>query len=127
MQYGDADPGHLTGDDARPVFAKHVRALSEKDWKENMDAKWESALAIWLASLEGSCFESNVGKHVKERFEKGDKCAGMLCVRDACGVKSLSTVLKPGRDLGLFVTWATERGRQRWPMSKQRLGLHSMD
>ena len=63
------DPGHMTGDDSRPVFAKHMRAHNEKDWKENMDAKWESALAIWLTILEGSKFESNVGRHVKERFK----------------------------------------------------------
>ena len=44
-----------------PIFAKHVKALSDQDYEKKVDLQWTRALATWLAILEGSRFDSLVG------------------------------------------------------------------
>ena len=42
-----------------PLFAKHVKALFDTDYKQAIDLKWARALACWLTLLESSGFDAS--------------------------------------------------------------------
>jgi len=104
-----------------PIFAKHVKALSDQDYEKKVDFQWTRALATWLAFLEGSRFDSLVGYHVQERLFQQDREGTLVVIRDACGVRSPNTVLKRGRDLQLFFSWAESNRGQWWPIKELHL------
>ena len=104
-----------------PIFAKHVKALSDQDYEKKVDLQWTRALATWLAILEGSRFDSLVGYHVQERLSQQDREGALVVIRDACGVRSPNTVLKRGRDLQLFFSWAESNRGQWWPIKELHL------
>ena len=104
-----------------PIFAKHVKALSDQDYEKKVDLQWTRALATWLAILEGSRFDSLVGYHVQERLFQQDREGALVVIRDACGVRSPNTVLKRGRDLQLFFSWAESNRGQWWPIKELHL------
>ena len=104
-----------------PIFAKHVKALSDQDYEKKVDLQWTRALATWLAILEGSRFDSLVGYHVQGRLSQQDREGALVVIRDACGVRSPNTVLKRGRDLQLFFSWAESNRGQWWPIKELHL------
>ena len=104
-----------------PVFAKHVKALTDRDHAASQSLLWTRGLACWLAIVEGSRFESLVGKYVMEKVESGDRDGALVCIRDACGIRSPSTVLKRGKDLQLFIKWADKNSVHWWPLEEVNL------
>ena len=105
----DVDPDLVIPPKNVPRYAKHVRALADKTFDERTKLQWTKALVCWLSILEGSNFESSVGVHVKVNLEEGDRDAALLCIRDACGVRSPNTALKRGRDIKLYITWVEKK------------------
>ena len=69
--------------------------------------------------LETSRFESNVGKYAK--LSDQDREGALTYIRDACGVRSPSTVLKRARDLQQFINWCTSKDKQWWPIAEKDL------
>ena len=67
---------------AIPVFARCVQALSDQDYESGKALMWTRALACWTGIIEGSRFESLVGKHVFE----------FLCADDTGRVPLISFV-----------------------------------
>eukprot|EP00435_Cladocopium_sp_Y103_P066198 s447_g28.t1 len=104
-----------------PVFAKYVKALSDRDYAATQDLAWTKALACWLALLEGSQFDSLVGRYVRDKVNDGDRVGALACIRDACGIRSPNTVLKRGKDLQLYVNWADKHSVQWWPLEEVKL------
>ena len=104
-----------------PIFAKHVKALSDKDYDKQVSLQWTRALATWLAIHEGCGFDSSVGNHVQAKLAQQDREGALMCIRDACGVKSPNTVLKRGRDLQLFFTWTSKNEGRWWPLKELHL------
>ena len=104
-----------------PVFAKHVKALTDRDHAASQSLLWTRGLACWLAIVEGSRFESLVGKYVMEKVQSGDRDGALVCIRDACGIRSPSTVLKRGKDLQLFIKWADKNSVHWWPLEEVNL------
>ena len=54
------------------------------------------------------------------RLSDQDREGVLTYIRDACGVRSPSTVLKRARDLQQFVNWCTSKDKQR-PISEKDL------
>ena len=104
-----------------PVFAKHVKALTDCDHAASQSLLWTRGLACWLAIVEGSNFKSLVGKYVMEKVQNGDRDGALVCIRDACGIRSPSTVLKRGKDLQLFIKWADKNSVHWWPLEEVNL------
>ena len=104
-----------------PIFAKHVKALTDRDHAASQSLLWTRGLACWLAIVEGSRFESLVGKYVMEKVQNGDRDGALVCIRDACGIRSPSTVLKRGKDLQLFIKWADKSSVHWWPLEEVNL------
>ena len=123
----EVDPDLLVAPKDVPRYAKHVRALADKTFDEQTKLQWTKALACWLSLLEGSNFESSVGAHVKSFLEEGDRDAALLCIRDACGVRSPNTVLKRGRDLKLLGTWVEKQALINWWPLQERMLLRYVD
>eukprot|EP00435_Cladocopium_sp_Y103_P075962 s57_g71.t1 len=103
------------------IFAKHVMALTDRDHAASQDLLWTRALASWLALVEGSFFDSLVGKYALDKVKNGDREGAMACIRDACGIRSPSTVLKRAKDLQIFIKWAVNKYLHWWPLSKENL------
>ena len=121
----DVDPDLLLAPKDVPRYAKHVRALADKTYDEQTKLQWTKALACWLSILEGSNFESSVGVHVKVNLEEGDRDAALLCIRDACGVRSPNTALKRGRDIKLYITWVEKKVLTNWwPLQERSLLMY---
>ena len=80
-----------------PLFAKHFRALCDRDFSEAQKLNWTRPLASWLTVLESSAFEPRVGEHVLRKLAAADRDGALLTIRDACGVRSPATVLKHAR------------------------------
>ena len=121
----DVDPDLLVAPKDVPRYAKHVRALADKTYDEQTKLQWTKALACWLSILEGSNFESSVGVHVKVNLEEGDRDAALLCIRDACGVRSPNTALKRGRDIKLYITWVEKKVLTNWwPLQERSLLMY---
>eukprot|EP00435_Cladocopium_sp_Y103_P060835 s17_g22.t1 len=99
-----------------PVFAKHAKALEDREFLEQLGLEWTKAQACWLGILEGCGFDGLVGNYVGESLQNLDRERAMLHIRDACGVRSPKTVLKRGRDLLLFIKWAERREIPWWPL-----------
>eukprot|EP00435_Cladocopium_sp_Y103_P048021 s528_g14.t1 len=91
------------------MFAKHVRALCNTEYRQAMDLKWTRALASWMIILESSNFESLVGSYVLEKLTDGNRDEGLTYIRDACDVRSPNTVLRSGNE------------RAWWPLHKRSL------
>ena len=104
-----------------PIFAKHVKALSDKDYDKQVSLQWTRELATWLAIHEGCGFDSSVGNHVQAKLAQQDREGALMCIRDACGVRSPNTVLKRGRDLQLFFTWTSKSEGSWWPIKELHL------
>ena len=104
-----------------PIFAKHVKALSDKDYDKQVSLQWTRALATWLAIHEGCGFDSSVGNHVQAKLAQQDRDGALMCIRDACGVRSPNTVLKRGRDLQLFFSWTSKSEGKWWPIKELHL------
>eukprot|EP00435_Cladocopium_sp_Y103_P009723 s610_g2.t1 len=104
-----------------PVFAKHVKALCDRDFAAAQQLLWTRGLACWMAILEGSGFESQVGKYVMAKVHEGDRQAALVYIRDACGIRSPSTVLKRGKDLQQFIKWADSKSVHWWPLLEENL------
>ena len=109
----------LPGD--MPLYAKHIKALCDRDYAATLDLTWTKALASWLIVLEDCNFESSVGHYVQEKLQALDRDGALLCIRDACGVRSPSTVLKRARDLILFVKWCEKNDLRWWPIKERNL------
>ena len=89
---------------------------TSKPWTSN-----GQALACWLALLENSGFDSLVGGYVMEKLTEQDREGAFSYIRDACGVRSPTTVLKRAKDLQQFVNWCTKMKRTWWPMQERCL------
>eukprot|EP00435_Cladocopium_sp_Y103_P053343 s286_g17.t1 len=111
-------PTPMTG---LPVFAKHVKALEDREFMEQMSLECMKAQACWLGILEGCGFDVLVGNYVGQSLQNLDKERALLHIRDACGVRSPKTVLKRGRDLLLYVRWAERREIEWWPLQEVTL------
>eukprot|EP00435_Cladocopium_sp_Y103_P075650 s8_g61.t1 len=74
-----------------------------------------------MAILEGSAFESQVGRYVVAKVNEGDRLAALVYIRDACGIRSPTTVLKRGKDLQQFIKWAENRSVHWWPLLEENL------
>eukprot|EP00435_Cladocopium_sp_Y103_P044719 s1782_g12.t1 len=107
-----------------PVFARYVKALSDRDYAATQDLAWTKALACWLALLEGSQFDSLVGRYVRDKVNDGDRVGALACIRDACGIRSPNTALKRGKDLQLYVNWADKHSVQWWPLEEGKLLMY---
>eukprot|EP00435_Cladocopium_sp_Y103_P075000 s178_g53.t1 len=108
-----------------PLLAKHVRSLCDNDYKQAIDLKWTKALACWLTLLEGRNFDSQAGHYVMEKLTAQNREGALTYIRDACGVRSPSTVLKRGRDLQQFVSWRPRTGKRWWwPLQEVNLLDH---
>ena len=101
------------------MFAKHVKTLCDTDYRQALDLKWARALACWLTILESSGFESNAGAYVLGKLSDQDREGFLTSVRDACGVRSPSTVLKRARDLQQFINWCINVHRPWWPLAEK--------
>ena len=104
-----------------PMFAKHVKALCKRDYLEEQDLKWTEALASWLTILESCAFAARIGDYVLEKFQAGDREGALVYIRDACGVRSPSTVLKRAKDLQMFISWCQKTKRIWWPLDDRVL------
>eukprot|EP00435_Cladocopium_sp_Y103_P028351 s326_g7.t1 len=104
-----------------PVFAKHAKALTDQDHAASQSLLWTRGVACWLAIVEGSSFESVVRKYVMEKIPAGHREGALVCIRDACGIRSPTTVLKRGKDLQLFVEWAEIYSVHWWPLLEVNL------
>ena len=106
----------LSPDRDLPVYARCIRALSDKDYHDTVEVEWTRALALWLTLIEGSNMESDVGGYVKLHLLAGNNGLAMETIRDACGVRSQKTVLKRARDLGRYAQWEHGNKRSWWPV-----------
>ena len=104
-----------------PLFAKHVKALAERDYLEILDLTWTRGLALWLTIVESGRFEAAVGVHVEKMLSEGDREGALLCLRDACGIRSPNTVLKRGRDLQSFLRWCWNKRVCWWPLHEETI------
>ena len=104
-----------------PLYAKHIKAMCDRDYAATLDLTWTKALASWLIVLEDCNFESSVGRYVQEKLQSMDRDGALLCIKDACGVRSPSTVLKRARDLILFVKWCEKNDLRWWPIKERNL------
>ena len=102
-----------------PVYSKHIKALTDRDYDAATALLWTRALSRWLAIIQSSSYESSVGKHVDALLEKKDRDSAMQCIRDACGVRSPRTVLKRAQDLESFIRYRGEDGW--WPLDETDL------
>lgn len=60
-------------------------------------------------------------KYVMEKVQSGDRDGALVCIRDACGIRSPSTILKRGKDLQLFIKWADKNSVHWWPLEEVNL------
>ena len=102
-----------------PVYSKHIKALTDRDYDAATALLWTRALSRWLAIIQSSSYESAVGKHVDALLDKKDRDSAMQCIRDACGVRSPRTVLKRAQDLESFIRYRGEDGW--WPLDETDL------
>lgn len=65
----EADAIGPVAPDRMPVYAKHVRALTDRDYEATTNLEWTKGLVLWLAIIEGSMCESSVGRHVEEHLK----------------------------------------------------------
>ena len=56
-----------------------------------------------------------------EKLTEQDREGALSYIRDACGVRSPTTVLKRAKDLQQFVNWRTKMKRTWWPMQERCL------
>ena len=104
-----------------PVFARHIRHLCDRDYVADLDVKWTKALASWMGILEGCQFDALIGEYVLEKVAGGDRQGGLIIIRDACGIRSPTTVLKRAQDLLQFIGWTEGAGRHWWPLKEKVL------
>lgn len=67
----DEDPPVLPSN--MPVYSKHIKALTDRDYEAAATLAWTRALSRWLAIIQSSSYESAVGKHVELLLEKKDR------------------------------------------------------
>ena len=118
-QEEEADALGPVAPDGMPVYAKHVRALTDRDYEATTNLEWTKGLVLWLAIIEGSLCESSVGRHVEEHLNNRSRDGALQSIRDACGIRSPSTVLKRARDLQCFVSWC--KADDWWPLDEKKL------
>eukprot|EP00434_Breviolum_minutum_P037913 symbB.v1.2.033618.t1/scaffold4203.1/size69029/5 len=118
-QEEEADALGPVAPDGMPVYAKHVRALTDRDYEATTNLEWTKGLVLWLAIIEGSLCESSVGRHVEEHLRNRSRDGALQSIRDACGIRSPSTVLKRARDLQCFVSWC--KADDWWPLDEKKL------
>ena len=102
-----------------PVYARNIKALTDRDFEASQALVWTRALARWLAIVESGSFQSSVGVFVEECLQRQDREGALQCIRDACGIRSPSTVLKRAQDLGAFILWCDNDGW--WPLEEKDL------
>ena len=121
MEPDDGDPPELLpppGDQV-PVYARCVKALTDRDYDASQTLKWNKALAVWSGILEGSKLESAVGEHVHYCLCNNDRTGAIAAIRDACGIRSPRTVLQRGRDLKKYIQWNMMFDQQWWPLDEK--------
>ena len=118
-QEEEADVVGPVAPDGMPVYAKHVKALTDRDYEAATNLEWTKGLVIWLAIIEGASCESLVGRHVEEHLKNRSRDGALQSIRDACGIRSPSTVLKRARDLQCFVAWCKDDDW--WPLDEKKL------
>lgn len=118
MEPDDGDPPELLPSpaDRMPVYAKCVKALTDRDYEASQTLKWSKALAVWSGILEGSKLESSVGEHMHYCLCNNDRSGAITAIRDACGIRSPRTVLQRGRDIRKFIQWTQLVDKQWWPL-----------
>lgn len=102
-----------------PVYSKHIKALTDRDYDASIALTWTRALATWLAIIQSSSYQSSVGRHVEHLLEQKDRESALQCIRDACGVRSPKTALKRAQDLQSFIRYRGHEGW--WPLDETDL------
>lgn len=102
-----------------PVFARCVQALSDQDFESSRALMWTRALACWTGIIEGSKFESLVGKHVYEYLCNDDRKGATDIIRDACGIRSPKTALKRAQDIMMMIKYCEGEGLSWWPLTER--------
>ena len=104
---------------AIPVFARCVQTLSDQDYESSKSLMWTRALACWTGIIEGSRFESSVGKHVFEFLCMDDRKGATDIIRDACGIRSPKTALKRAQDLMQLIKFCEREKSNWWPLTER--------
>ena len=104
-----------------PVFARCVQALSDQDFESSRALMWTRALACWTGIIEGSRFQSSVGKHVYECLCNDDRKGATDIIRDACGIRSPKTALKRAQDLMMMIKFCEQAGLNWWPLTERNV------
>ena len=102
-----------------PLYSKHIKALTDRDFDASIALTWTRALATWLAIIQSSSYQSSVGRHVEQLLEQKDRESALQCIRDACGVRSPKTALKRAQDLQSFIRYRGKEGW--WPLDETDL------
>ena len=102
-----------------PLYSKHIKALTDRDYDASIALTWTRALATWLAIIQSSSYQSSVGRHVEHLLEQKDRESALQCIRDACGVRSPKTALKRAQDLQSFIRYRGHEGW--WPLDETDL------
>ena len=64
---------HLHGNvPGLPLFAKHVKALCDRDFSAAQDLAWRKALTSWLTIFADCNFNGSFGKYILEKMVAGD-------------------------------------------------------
>ena len=114
----DEEPAEIPAS-AIPVFARCVQALSDHDYESSRSLMWTKALACWTGIIEGSRFESSVGKHVYEFLCNDDRKGATDIIRDACGIRSPKTALKRAQDLMQLIRFCERENSNWWPLTER--------
>ena len=104
---------------AIPVFARCVQALSDQDYECGKSLIWTRALACWTGIIEGSRFESLVGKHVFELLCIDDRKGATGIIRDVCGIRSPKTALKRAQGLMQLIRFCKREKSPWWPLTER--------
>lgn len=102
-----------------PIYSKHIKALTDRDYDASIALTWTRALATWLTIIQSSSYQSSVGRHVEQLLEQKDRESALQCIRDACGVRSPKTALKRAQDLQSFIRYRGKEGW--WPLGETDL------
>ena len=109
-------------------YASSVKVISDKDYIEQQQQLWASALCKWESIFCIVDYQGPIGETISNAANSID---GVLhpheILRDVFGVKSPRTVLKRASALLAFFRWLQTRGQSMWPFRNDQVAVYMGD